>query len=524
METTRRRFLEFTGGAMGLALASQTRAQFDTVIQRTPHATKAFAHGIASGDPLSDRVILWTRLNPPLTSVPSFKVRWEIAHTPEFSDRIAEGETLASADRDFTVKVDVGGLQPATTYYYRFLSDFGPSPSGRTRTLPDSGSDELRIAFVSCANYGAGYFNVYRRLAQRDDLHFILHLGDYIYEYGDGEFGDRRPLDPPYETITLDDYRRRYACYRSDPDLQWAHRMHPFIPVWDDHETANNSWEDGAANHNPSEGEGLWQERRQAGIRAYSEWLPIRPNPDRGDPLYRQFEIGNLADIIMLDTRLEGRDRSQWMARRHFPPRDMLGEEQSSWLLNRLSYSQNRGAIWRILGQQVMFSPLNAIGLPNAFGGGLKLSGDQWDGYQQARMRILRFIENRGIQNLTVLTGDIHSSWVMELALDPNNRLYYDPETGAGSLGVELVTPAISSPGLPEAASPLSRVVYNQNPHIKYVEFSRRGYVLLDLNPQELQARWYHMARVDQPSDEETLACAFRVRAGSHHLEPILDD
>lgn len=273
-----------------------------------------FSHGVASGDPLQDRVILWTRATPTDGTARNLSVRWEVALTEDFNTVAAQGESRCGPATDYTVKVDASGLSADTTYYYRFVCQGIQSMTGTTRTLPASGIDPIALAVVSCSNYPQGFFHVYREIAGRD-VAAVLHLGDYIYEYPDGVYSNEgmtnahgRKVDPKGEVIALEDYRRRYALYRSDPDLQAVHAAHPFICVWDDHEIANDTWKTGAQNHN--DGEGVFEERKQAALKAYHEWLPIRDNPagDR-NKIYRSFELGDLATLIMLDTRLVGRDQ-----------------------------------------------------------------------------------------------------------------------------------------------------------------------------------------------------------------------
>ncbi len=279
----------------------------------------SFDHGVASGDPLSDRVIIWTRITPQITgpgAPDEYDVVWQIAKDPNFNSVVYEDVFKTSADRDYTVKVDVKGLQPNNHYYYRFNIENTLSPVGRTRTLPLGDVDSAKLAVVSCANFGHGYFHVYEELAKNDELLAIVHLGDYIYEYEVSKYSDpvlvgsSRAILPEGELLALDDYRQRYSLYRRDTALQNAHSQHPFICVWDDHELANDAWTEGAENHQPDEGD--WEQRKQFAVQAYREWLPIRDYQDSANPAvtYRNFEIGNLADLIMLDTRIIGRDKA----------------------------------------------------------------------------------------------------------------------------------------------------------------------------------------------------------------------
>lgn len=262
-----------------------------------------FRHGVASGDPLADRVVLWTRITVP--GRPTLPVYWEIAADEAFDERVGAGWSVALAENDFTVKVDAPGLRPGRVYWYRFHCLGRTSDVGRTRTLPVGRVERARFALCCCSAYASGYFVGYRLLAERADLDAVVHVGDYIYEYAKPPLATSRIVDPPHECLTLEDYRRRYALYRTDPDLQRAHRTHPFVIVWDDHEIANDGWRDGAENHQPDEG--LWAVRKASAMQAHREWMPIR-EPSLGR-IYRRFAYGDLCDLLMLDTRFLARDR-----------------------------------------------------------------------------------------------------------------------------------------------------------------------------------------------------------------------
>jgi alkaline phosphatase D len=521
MSFNRRRFMQYLAGItlasphLGMSL---TRAGLGPQLKQGP-----FQHGVASGDPLHDRVILWTRITPDERHDGVVPVQWQMATDPEMRSVVADGITHTSAERDFTVKLDPQGLQAGTTYYYRFKALGHHSPIGRTKTLPVDHVERLRIAFTSCANYPYGYFNVYGMIAQRHDLDVVLHLGDYIYEYANGTYGDGTPYDripqPNKEIVTLDDYRQRFAQYRRDPDLQEAHRQHPFITVWDDHEVANDAWSGGAENHNPELGEGDWLDRRHAAVQAYYEWIPIR-QVDANDPLrsYRRFRFGNLLDLIMLDTRLYGRDQQAANDQDPAiddPARSLLGTAQEAWFLQQLSQSQADATRWRVVGQQVMFGQLLV--------GGDIFNVDQWDGYRASRQRVLQHLREGGIDNTVILTGDIHSSWAMDIAEDPYDARDYAAETGQGSLAVEFVTPAVTSPALedPVQAAVTATYVEYGNPHMKFVELFKRGYVLLDIDHRRTQAEWYHAATITEPGNYvESLAAMFQTLDTSNHLIP----
>ncbi|PPE73089.1 hypothetical protein C3942_14790 [Solimonas fluminis] len=494
-----------------------------------------FLHGIASGDPLPDRVILWTRVTSTAEHVP---VSYDVASDPEFRHVVQRGSFTTDAARDYTVKVDAAGLQPATTYYYRFRAGGQTSPSGRTRTAPSGAVERLRVGVVSCSSYAHGYFNAYRKLAQRPDLDVVLHLGDYIYEYGTGEYGDARPYEPDHEILTLADYRTRHAYYKREADVQAVHRQHPFIAVWDDHETADNSWRDGANNHTEGE-EGEWALRKAWAIQAYHEWMPIR-TPDLANPerIYRSFRYGDLAEFTMLDTRLIGRDLQASMLDAgsiNDQGRQLIGEPQRNFLATTLAAAG--GVKWKFLGQQVMFGQLRVglpelslvtnipveqlrallQGLPLVSTGGLIINTDQWDGYRAERQRVLDLISGLDLDNVVVLTGDIHSSWAMDISEDPNNPLVYNGLTGEGSRAVEFVCTSVTSPGL-EPLNPIAGALRLLNPHMKYVDVARKGYLLLDIVPERVTGEFWYVDTIDAVSENESFGTAFATEDGSNRL------
>jgi alkaline phosphatase D len=494
---------------------------------------ETFQHGVASGDPLQHRVILWTRITTP-DQGDDVEVRCTVARDPRMQQVVTSGKVRTGISRDFTVKIDVDRLEPGQTYYYQFSARGARSPVGRTRTLPDEGANAARLALASCSNLPYGLFNVYALIARRADIDCVLHLGDYVYEYANGTYGDGTALGrvpvPDKEMVTLAEYRQRHAQYKLDADLQEAHRQHPFICVWDDHEVANDAWKDGAGNHNPDRGEGDYAVRKQAAVRAYFEWMPIREFAAREDVrIYRQFSFGDLADLLMLDTRLHGRSRQSSARRARFtegfpandpvisdPRRTLLGFDQEAWLGKQLFESQARGATWRLLGQQVMMAPLSKDG------GHTLASLDQWSGYRAARDRLYQTLRANRIDNLVVTTGDIHSSWGNELTWNPWEPAAYDPQTGRGVVGVEFVTPAVSSPGTadPVDAARFAAAWRDGGPHVKYAELHKRGYVLLDIDRERVQGEFWHVATVDAVSREEVLAAALVNVAGDNRLQP----
>jgi alkaline phosphatase D len=475
-----------------------------------PARSSRFAHGVASGDPAADRVVIWTRLDG---GVDAEELTWVVARDRRLRRVVQRGSVTASPDSDFCCKVDVGGLEPGTTYFYGFRAGRERSATGRTRTLPSGTVPRLEFAVSACANYQQGAFAAYARIAEMDALNAVLHLGDYIYEYGD-QSGGRIPLDPPHETVTLHDYRRRYAFYRRDPALQACHRMHPFISVWDDHETANNAWRDGAQNHDPAR-EGPWAERRAAAIRAWHEWMPVR-DASPGAPIHRSFRFGQLADLIMLDTRLEARERPVQSGRdiAANPGLELLGSTQEQWLFSELDASRARGTTWRLLGQQVVFAPLGDF------------NPDQWDGYPQARRRILDHLRRAGIDNVVILTGDIHSAWALDVAANPYDPGAYDAATGRGSQAVEFVTPGIASEPLgdylrkrdPERYRAVGEGVKRQ-PHLRFADYSNRGFLSIAVSAERVDAAWHFVSAPQDPLSAVPEVHRESVAAGANRLQ-----
>ncbi|MBV1862329.1 MAG: alkaline phosphatase D family protein [Nannocystaceae bacterium] len=466
-----------------------------------PGPETIFSHGVASGDPLLDAVILWTRLT--LEADGAVEAFFEVALDPEFEMRVAADYIGSVPDRDQTIKLDVEGLNPGTTYYYRFFSLGRESSIGRTRTAPQGAVDRLRVAVCSCASLAHGYFHAYRRVAERADLDVVIHLGDYIYEYGTGEYGELREYEPSTEIVSLDDYRTRYAQYRRESDLQELHRQHPMVAVWDDHESANNAYRDGAENHQ-SMTEGEWEDRKAVAFQSYAEWMPFREGAQA--VIYRALPYGDLMHLIMLDTRIVGRDEQPGDLSDpddlDDPDRQLLGMEQEAWMVEQIT---NSTAQWKLIGQQVVMAEV-------ILGEG-PFNADQWDGYRAARSRFYDLAESTG--NVVVLTGDIHSSWAFDLAVDPAGT--YDPADGSGSVGVEFVVPAVSSPGFPLNAGP---ALLAANPHLRWIDIRERGYLLLDVDTQRVQASWWFVDEVESTDGGgESLAAVWAVRDGTDHLE-----
>ncbi len=568
MALTRRLILAF-GAALGALprWRSRARAQPD----EPSRGLERFPNGIASGDPLARSVMLWTRAIPQRSGADVARVEWWVAAAgagtdgrPGDQELVASGFVETNRDRDWTVKVDAGGLEPDTWYDYGFRFESSDSPVGRTRTLPTGRADSLAIAVFSCSNHPFGYFHSYRNAAARDDLDLAIHLGDYIYEYGPdgygGPTGERlgREHQPPHEIFTLEDYRTRYAQYRSDPDLQAIHAALPMIAVWDDHEITNNAWHSGAENHQ-EESEGIFAERRAAAVRAWGEWMPSRTRPgSRSDRIYRAFEWGDLASILMLDTRLIGRDQqldygdepstydeatvSRWKRDRlDAPQRTMLGAEQEAWLKAELARSQARDVPWQVLGQQLLIGGLKTpdftggteSGTPNStesenpedsrarrlrgmFEHQLPLNLDAWDGYGAARERLAQDCLAFG-NNVVALAGDTHNSWAFDL-LDRQGRQF----------GVEFGGSSVTSPGLERAfpetpPSEVGTLLQATNPHLRYVDTHQRGYMIVRFSRDRASAEWLYVDHVEEQTASEHTAARAVVRRSETAGTPPLE-
>lgn len=538
----RRTFLKHsalaTGGALGVVPVGGwgRRAIAD-------ESLAPFLHGVASGDPLADGVMIWTRVDPGADRTRSMTVSWLVATDPQLTAVVQRGSVRAVPERNWCVKVDVRGLDAGRTYYYGFTSGGRSSLTGRTKTAPAAGADHLRFAVVACSNLPAGYFNAYARIAEREDLDAVIHLGDYLYESGSKSEEIGRPADPLREIITLDDYRTRYSQYRLDPDLRRLHQQYAFINVWDDHESVNDSWYGGAGNHDPEDGD--WFERKRAAAQAFDEWLPIRlpdqsdRSPEDATRIYRTVHYGDLADILMVDSRLE-RDQQvsgspSFEPENDDPARSILGERQEAWLREELVASKERGTKWRLLGNGVMIGHWNAVGLPDTEhltfirGEGIALNGDQWDGYTASRKRLYEVLAganrlNAPIDDVVVLTGDLHVSFALDLPPSPFITSYI-PVTGAGSLAVEMVTPSITSTNFDDdtgtPSDGVELLVLAANPHIKYAELDSNGYVILDVTPERVQGDWFHVDTVAVASDREAFASAWKTDSGANHLTPV---
>jgi alkaline phosphatase D len=517
---TRRNLFTLAGASAALAATPLAARSFGT----------GFTHNVASGEPSATSVLLWTRF----VAEAETQLTWQVSTSEDFSRPVAEGSIAASPERDWCAKGMATGLAPGTWYFFRFIAPDGtPSPVGRTRTLPQGPTAKFRIAVFSCANYGFGWFNAYGHAAEANDCDLAVHLGDYIYEYAAGTYPDRdqanaeRVLAPANEIVTLTDYRLRYATYRADPDCQRLHQVLPMIAVWDDHESANDSWKDGAQNHQ-SDTEGDWATRKAIAKRVYREWMPVSDAP------YAAYQVGDLATLFRLDTRLEGRDQQldlaavlrgkadpqavdaalaafrdgEWAR----PDRHLLGAGQEAWLADGLKASAASGTAWQVLVQQVLMGNLKTpasiaaeitAGLPDsirrrlaaaiaASGVGLPSNMDAWDGYPAARERVFK-AALAADANLLVLAGDTHNGWAFELAQD------------GAKVGVELGVCSVSSPGFETYLSfikpeLLSRLLVAENAQLQWADTSQRGYMAVELTPARAVTEYRFVAGVKQRS------------------------
>ena len=516
-------------------------------------ASYAFAHGVASGDPLADRLIIWTRVIASGDAAP--RVYWEVATDPGFARIVRSGLQPTSASRDFTVKVDVTGLQPGTLYHYRFSCGGLRSPVGRARTLPVGEVSQVKLAVFSCSNYPAGLFHAYGQAARMGDLDAALHLGDFIYEYDRSGYASAnaaalgRQVLPDRECVSLADYRQRYAQYRSDPDLQAMSAALPLIAVWDDHEVANNTYAGGAANHTEAT-EGSFAARQAAALRAYHEWLPTRvPDPSEPARIYRSFDWGRLLSLHMLETRLlarskqlahssyltaEGLDAAALEAAANAAERQLLGRAQLDWLKGQMAASP---ATWQVLGQQVRMAPTRlpapiALGQISFHGhaallakaaAGTTLSRseqyllaqpwvpenlDAWDGYGAERAELLAAAAQLD-RNLVSLAGDTHNAWANELS-----------DAAGRAVGVEFATPGVSSPGLEnsrltDTPAQMEQWFLANCPGLRYAETSHRGFLVLTATPGSCRADWHFLSTVESRDYQSWRGASWQVLPGA---------
>ncbi|WP_231390254.1 alkaline phosphatase [Nocardia sp. CNY236] len=494
-----------------------------------------FRHGVASGDPLPDGVIVWTRVTVSDDAVPGSglgeptSVRWEVATDERFASIAASGTTMATADSDHTVKVDVTGLVSAADYFYRFVAQGQTSPVGRTRTAPAAATSPefLRFGVVSCSNWEAGYFGAYRHLAARADLDAIVHLGDYLYEYGRGAYAGRngtvRPHEPAGEIVSLADYRTRHGQYKTDPDLLGLHARFPFICTWDDHESADNAWSGGANHHDPAT-QGAWSDRRAASAQAYLEWMPVRAAGYGADArIYRRLRFGTLAELSMLDLRSyrdeEAKPGAGWRVA-DSDARSITGKEQMEWLTAGLASAPVQ---WKLVGNSVMIAPLvfpplepsttaaftSTVGIPQS---GLSVNGDQWDGYTADRRRLFRTISEQQIADVVFLTGDIHTSWAADLPIDAAQY------PGAGTVGTEFVVPSVTSSSVGDLvrvnSTPLADSIRAINRHFHYVELDSHGYGVLEVTAEHARMDWFYLHDIVDPNTTVRHGASFAVPSG----------
>lgn len=559
---SRREFLWVSAMSLGALAVSKGLSGCSSSNDSAP--VVAFNHGVASGDPLQDRVLIWTRVTPENPKDDDLLVAWQVATDPAFQNLVHDGETTVKRAHDYTIKVDVQNLLPGRTYFYRFRAESGLlSPQGRTRTLPEAGVEQVRFAVVSCSNYQAGFFHVYAEIAKEPDLDALLHLGDYIYEYDNRGYatedaerlGRLIPEDNDVELLTLEDYRKRYAVYRQDPDSKAVHAAVPLIAVWDDHEVANDAWRDGAENHD-SQTQGDFTERKLVALQAYFEWLPIRPfRADDHETIYRSFHYGDLVSLYMLDTRIIGRDEQldyldfltqtglnvpAFAAAVGDVNRTVLGMEQRNWLQQQMGASL---ATWQVLGQQVLFgrmtlpaelladflNPDAATLLPKfealaQIKARLRMGDptltdaekarvetvlpynlDAWDGYAAEREAILATARAFG-KNLVVLSGDTHNAWANDLR-----------DLNGNHVGVEFATASVSAPGLEEYLQLPAELVSGAEQAIQllvddlqYLNVNQRGYLVVSFTPEEARADWRFVSTV---KDAEYALDASRLQA-----------
>ncbi|MFW0949230.1 alkaline phosphatase D family protein [Vibrio parahaemolyticus] len=512
----------------------------------------SFEHGVASGDPTQTQVIIWTRVT---TAASYVDVTWQVASDVEFSNVVQSGVFTTDTGRDFTVKVDVQNLNANSQYYYRFMVGEMMSEVGQTQTLPEDGVEKASMAVVSCANYPAGYFHVYREILNQHEqspFDVVLHLGDYIYEYGAGGYASEdaaalgREPSKGTECITLDDYRKRYAQYRQDADLQALHAKLPMIAVWDDHELANDTWKNGAENHQDDEGSFI--DRRAAAAAAWTEWLPVRENTFSNMLIYRQFSFGNLVNLMMLDTRLVGRDKpldyfslsaptmeaiGGLVAQSRSADRELLGTEQLAWLMKEFN---THDAKWNVLGQQVLMSRMELpssvmtamfqlftsteekkteallavntaitgyLADPSADPISLPYNLDAWDGYYVEREKVYQ-LAKASSGNFVCLAGDTHNAWASELKDVSNNPI-----------GVEFATSSVSSPGLEEylALDPvaIAQMEYTL-PHLvselQWADIKQRGFMRVTFTADAAQSMWYLVSTIKDKKYQVTTKSA----------------
>jgi alkaline phosphatase D len=479
-----------------------------------------FSLGVASGDPLPNGVVLWTRLAPrPLEDgggMPpaAMELAWEVARDRAFRTIEQKGTTTAYPELAHSVHVEVNGLEPAREYFYRFRIGRETSQVGRTKTAPAAGAavDRLRFAICGCSNYEDGYFTAYRRLSE-GDFDFVLHTGDYIYESRptNGRLDRKVRQHLGLDAYSITDYRRRYAQYKTDDDLRAAHLSAPFVMSWDDHEVANNYAGDVDVNNTPPE---LFLLRRAAAFQAYYEHMPLRraafPNGSRMQ-IYRRLQFGSLIDLSVLDTRQYRSDQACGdgvrtdCADAMDVKRTMLGDEQERWLFENLANARSR---WTLIGQQVFsFARDLAKATPDG-----RYSMDKWDGYVGARNRLYARLRETRPPNPVVISGDVHAHFGAELKMD-------FADSRAETIGVEITNSSISASGDGSDVQADWEATRSDNPHIKY-HGNRRGYIACTVTPGQLRAEFRSLERVTEPDAAIKGSAAFVVESGVSRLSP----
>lgn len=474
----------------------------DTADAPPPGDVEAFPHAIASFDPTAGSVLLWARTER------SDSVHWILARDEALEDAVAAGDVDVRADRDHTAIVDVDGLEPATSYYFAFETGGARSLVARTRTLPEGPTTRARLGVVACANLARAPLAVYRALAGIDDLDLVLHMGDYIYE-DDGDRGDI-PIDPPHYLVTVDDYRRRYRQARADTDLQALHLRYPFVTIWDDHDVADNTWDGGAKAHDPEQ-HGLWSARLEAATTVRQEWLPARLR-DPGDEglLWRSLELGDLAEIVVLDARLGGRDEALDSAggdsEIESPDRKMLSPEQWEWATERIG---DRTRPWTIVSSQIPVSEMR-LPMPDSVDvdsllpegytvmDGVGICTDQWDGYAAEQRRLAEALGRRG-GGAVLLSADVHSSWVFDGPFAANG------EPVAGELTGSSVSSTTMGGNLGPAATGLVERIGAGMDHVCWVDLDEHGFIVVDVTPDRVRGEMWKADPYDTSARAERM-------------------
>jgi len=459
-----------------------------------------FYLGVASGDPLPDRVIIWTHITPSNPDVTAVSVNWQVAADSLFTTILQSGAVFTSAQIDWTVKADVTALLPNNTYYYRFSDEEGnTSATGKTKTAPTGNVPVVKFAIASCSSIFSGYFNAYNQIAQLTDLNCVIHLGDYIYDSVDPDEQVRLPEPYPQGPQNLQQWRNRHAYYLLDPDLRAARQQHPWVAIWDNHDVERND---------PADATGSRQ--------AFWEYLPIRqPDTLQNQLIYRPFRFGNLVQLLLTDILLH---RNESEIEPGIP--SMLGQTQYNWLTNQLL---NNPATWRVIGSQKMVGTWSIAGLPPiGFGDGDVADLNSWDGFPQERLRVLQFLANNNLQNNVFISGDAHVSRLVDLPLYPFDTLSYNPATGQGSVAVEMLPTSISRGNFDEAGLPativnaISTAFANLNPHEVFNQLTQHGYGLLSFTPDSLLAEIWYCPILTQ-SAAQTLGARWVCFSGQNH-------